>query len=80
MMLFMGVLFFKVPAGLCLYFISSSIWGICERLLLPKTQPAAAATAAKKETGGGESPKPAVKLGSNGSSRKERAKRRQRKR
>lgn len=36
MMIFMGVLFFKVPSGLCLYFITSSIWGILERKLLPK--------------------------------------------
>ncbi len=43
MMIFMGVLFFKVPAGLCIYFIASSIWGIAERKLLPKpnlTKPA----------------------------------------
>ncbi len=36
MMLFMLVLFFKVPAGLCLYFITSSAWALAERLLLPK--------------------------------------------
>jgi YidC/Oxa1 family membrane protein insertase len=36
MMVFMGFLFFKVPAGLCVYFIASSIWGIAERKLLPK--------------------------------------------
>ena len=36
MMVFMGLLFFKVPAGLCLYFITSSIWGIAERKMLPK--------------------------------------------
>lgn len=36
MMLFMLVLFFKVPAGLCLYFITSSAWALTERLLLPK--------------------------------------------
>ncbi|MCU0959001.1 MAG: YidC/Oxa1 family insertase periplasmic-domain containing protein [Pirellulaceae bacterium] len=36
MMIFMGVLFFKVPAGLCVYFIASSVWGIGERKLLPK--------------------------------------------
>ncbi len=36
MMIFMGLLFFKVPAGLCLYFITSSIWGILERKMLPK--------------------------------------------
>lgn len=36
MMLFMLVLFFKVPAGLCIYFITSSAWALTERLLLPK--------------------------------------------
>ena len=35
-MIFMGFLFFKVPAGLCLYFITSSLWGIIERVMLPK--------------------------------------------
>jgi YidC/Oxa1 family membrane protein insertase len=38
MMIFMGVLFFKVASGLCVYFIASSLWGVCERKLLPKTQ------------------------------------------
>ena len=38
MMIFMGFLFFKVPAGLCLYFITSSLWGIIERKMLPKPQ------------------------------------------
>src|SRR5881227_1033399 len=37
MTVFMGVMFYKVPAGLCIYFITSSLWGICERKLL-KTQ------------------------------------------
>jgi YidC/Oxa1 family membrane protein insertase len=41
MMVFMGVMFFKVPSGLCLYFIASSLWGIAERKLLPKTMKAA---------------------------------------
>jgi YidC/Oxa1 family membrane protein insertase len=37
MMWFMALMFFKVPSGLCLYFIASSLWGIAERLLwLPK--------------------------------------------
>jgi YidC/Oxa1 family membrane protein insertase len=36
MMVFMGILFFKVASGLCLYFIISSAWGIAERKLLPK--------------------------------------------
>jgi YidC/Oxa1 family membrane protein insertase len=38
MMIFMGVLFFKVPSGLCLYFITSSVWGMVERKMLPKPQ------------------------------------------
>ncbi len=37
MMIFMGVMFFKVASGLCLYFIASSLWGIAERKLVPKT-------------------------------------------
>lgn len=36
MMVFMGLMFYKVPSGLCIYFITSSIWGIVERKLLPK--------------------------------------------
>ncbi|MFN9371816.1 MAG: membrane protein insertase YidC [Planctomycetaceae bacterium] len=48
MMIFMLVMFYRVPAGLCVYFIVSSLWGITEKLLLPKTRPAAAlATTAK---------------------------------
>jgi YidC/Oxa1 family membrane protein insertase len=35
----MGVMFFKVPSGLCVYFIASSLWSIAERKLLPKTIP-----------------------------------------
>ena len=45
MMIVFGFLFFCVPSGLCIYFIASSLWGITERKLLPKTQHAAAATA-----------------------------------
>ena len=44
MMLFMLVMFFKIPAGLCLYFITSSLWALGERLMLPKTDPKAAST------------------------------------
>ena len=36
-----GVMFYKVAAGLCIYFISSSLWGIAERRLLPKKKPVA---------------------------------------
>jgi len=34
MMIFMGFLFYRVPAGLCVYFIASSLWGMSERKLL----------------------------------------------
>ncbi len=42
MMIFMGVMFFKVASGLCIYFIASSLWGMAERKFLPKTTPVAA--------------------------------------
>ena len=44
MMIFMGVMFFKVASGLCLYFIASSLWGIAERKLLPRTTPPGASS------------------------------------
>ena len=43
MTIFMGLLFYKVASGLCLYFIASSLWGIAERKLLPKATPPGAA-------------------------------------
>ena len=52
MMFFMALMFFKVPCGLCLYFIASSLWGIAERLLLPTAAPQAALA------GAGDSPAP----------------------
>lgn len=39
MMLFIGFAFYRVPAGLCLYFIASSLWGVAERTLLAKHKP-----------------------------------------
>jgi YidC/Oxa1 family membrane protein insertase len=39
MMIFMGVLFYKVASGLCIYFVASSVFGIVERRFLPKTAP-----------------------------------------
>lgn len=38
MMIFMAFIFFKVASGLCVYFITSSIWGIIERKMLPKPE------------------------------------------
>jgi YidC/Oxa1 family membrane protein insertase len=43
MTVFMGFMFYTVPAGLCVYFIASSLWGVAERKLLPKTKPATSA-------------------------------------
>jgi YidC/Oxa1 family membrane protein insertase len=48
MMIFFGVMFFCVPAGLCLYFIVSSLFSIGEKKLLNRVlgyKPAAAAAA-----------------------------------
>lgn len=41
----MGLFFFRVPSGLCIYFITSSLWGIAERQLVKKTIPPAPVTA-----------------------------------
>jgi YidC/Oxa1 family membrane protein insertase len=61
MMIFMGVMFFKVACGLCLYFIASSLWGITERKLLPK-----APVAAQVGATGGKTAVAARSDGSNG--------------
>jgi YidC/Oxa1 family membrane protein insertase len=50
MMIFMGFMFYKVPSGLGIYFITSSLWAIGERLLLPKITHAQA----KIEPGGSD--------------------------
>ncbi|MEM9368299.1 MAG: YidC/Oxa1 family insertase periplasmic-domain containing protein [Planctomycetota bacterium] len=39
MTLIMGLFFFRVPAGLCIYFITSSLWGIAERMIVKRTLP-----------------------------------------
>ena len=36
MVLFMAVFFYKVPAGLCIYFICGTLWALAERKLIPK--------------------------------------------
>ncbi len=38
MLILIALSFFTVAAGLSIYFIISSLWGICERLLLPRKQ------------------------------------------
>jgi YidC/Oxa1 family membrane protein insertase len=49
MTVFMGFMFYKSPAGLCLYFMASSIWGICERKLLERMKPRIEARNAAKQ-------------------------------
>jgi membrane protein insertase Oxa1/YidC/SpoIIIJ len=59
MMVFFGVLFYKVAAGLCVYFIASGLWGLAERKLLPKRKLATAVSGADDGPGkGAKQPKP----------------------
>ncbi|MCS7238285.1 MAG: YidC/Oxa1 family insertase periplasmic-domain containing protein [Thermoguttaceae bacterium] len=57
MLIFMGVLFYKVASGLCLYFIASSLWGLAERQFLPKLAPP------KEEEPPPPPPKPSARKG-----------------
>jgi YidC/Oxa1 family membrane protein insertase len=43
MMVVMGAMFYKFPSGLCVYYISSSLWGFGERKLLTWWKPTTAA-------------------------------------
>ncbi len=36
MMIFFGLFFYKMAAGLCIYIITSTVWGFAERKFLPK--------------------------------------------
>ena len=70
---FMGLLFYKVASGLCLYFIASSLWGLGERRLLKKAEsrmPARAAAAADSSPRNRFRPPPAA--AQNGSQRQHR--------
>ncbi|MCA9248353.1 MAG: YidC/Oxa1 family insertase periplasmic-domain containing protein [Planctomycetales bacterium] len=69
MMVFMGLLFYKVASGLCIYFIASSLWGIAERKMLPKTMKKANGDAAAAGDKPAAADKPKLPLpGSNGNS------------
>ena len=58
MMPMMGLLFFKFPSGLCLYFLISTAWGLLERRFIPKPKPKPVeATVAVAETKKTESKK-----------------------
>jgi YidC/Oxa1 family membrane protein insertase len=54
MMVVMGAMFYKFPSGLCVYYISSSLWGFGERKLLtwwkPSTTAAPAAATGPRES------------------------------
>src|SRR5262245_971601 len=39
MMIVMGLFFYKIAAGLCIYIITSTLWGFAERKMLPKAKP-----------------------------------------
>ena len=56
MMVFMMLMFYRVPAGLALYFITSSMWAIGERLLLPKVSPASPPVGGDDDKGKGRGP------------------------
>jgi len=57
-MMFMGLMFYGVPAGLCVYFIASSIWSIVERKSLGKVVKPNLAAATGDE--GNTQPQPAA--------------------
>jgi YidC/Oxa1 family membrane protein insertase len=61
MFIVIGVMFYKVAAGLSLYFIVSSLWGVAERKMLPKKSASSVgstmntqASAASPGAGGGK--------------------------
>jgi YidC/Oxa1 family membrane protein insertase len=66
MMIFMGVMFYKVPSGLGIYFITSSLWALGERLLLPKLTHAELTPVAAAGEESDEDDRPAAKGGGNG--------------
>ena len=49
MTLVIGVLFYKVASGLCLYIIISSLWGVLERQFMPKANLEESKQAAAKQ-------------------------------
>jgi YidC/Oxa1 family membrane protein insertase len=53
MMILFAFLFYKLPAGLCLYFIVSTLWGVAERRFLPKKPVPGTAGGGPGKGGGG---------------------------
>ena len=64
---------YKVPAGLCIYFIVSSLWGLTERKMLPKaklvTAPGSAVPPAEPRETSQKKPVPPTKAGPRSKSR-----------
>lgn len=58
MMILFGLFFYKVAAGLCIYFVVSSLWGLAERQFMPKPKP--------PEEGNGDGPPPPGRKDKNG--------------
>ncbi|HET6575097.1 MAG TPA: membrane protein insertase YidC [Fimbriiglobus sp.] len=56
MIVVMAVFFYKVPAGLCLYFICSTSWALAERKLIPKPRAVRDAAGGADQSGGGVKP------------------------
>jgi YidC/Oxa1 family membrane protein insertase len=63
MMIFFGLMFYKVAAGLCVYFIASSLWGFAERKLLPKAKTGTPGAAPEPATDGKRSEQITTKPG-----------------
>jgi YidC/Oxa1 family membrane protein insertase len=60
MMVVMGAMFYKFPSGLCVYYISSSLWGFGERKLLTWWKPSTAGPSAATAPPGEAEPQVAV--------------------
>jgi YidC/Oxa1 family membrane protein insertase len=54
MMIVMGLMFYKMPSGLCIYFIATTLWGFFERKLSKKRKAAADAAGGKPGSGDGQ--------------------------
>ncbi|WP_428304417.1 YidC/Oxa1 family insertase periplasmic-domain containing protein [Lacipirellula sp.] len=80
MMVFMGLMFYKVPSGLCLYFIASSLWGIAEKKMIPPPATPVVGTGTSTDlsptrNGGSGGKYPEKRPGKNGDSRNRNPKR-----
>ncbi len=73
MMIFMGLLFFKVASGLCIYFIASSLWGMGERRFLPKAKKPGEETSAPTDRTSFFSPAPSNGDGRSAAKKKKRS-------